>query len=119
MTDIQGNYNISYNNGIEPKKAQKDCQSPKEAVDCNDKLQLTNLNDSPAAISGKAMVKPKGEYKFDPQKVENDVLEFKILEDVKEMAETYKAELIQNGCDEKTADEKARMLSRMLTIESI
>ena len=80
MTDIQGNYNISYNNGIEPKKAQKDCQSPKEVVDCNDKLQLTNLNDSPAA---------------------------------------YKADLIKNGCDEKMAGEKARMLSRMLMIESI
>lgn len=115
MTDITGNFGVNAHNyqreDIGTKRAHvcPSCdevheESPKQAID---------LDKNPAALSGKAMIKTNGAkakesaYVFDPKKVEEDVLEFKVLNLVTESAKEYEQELIKNGCDKDKATEKA------------
>lgn len=122
MTDINtGSYSISAHN------LPKDMSAGKKNCDCDaDKTQEkapdkeTNLNNSSAAIAGKAMVKTtapksKGEYQFDSKNVEDDVKYFQEQFDIAyDAIVDYKKGLIEQGYEETAAQEKAAQFAACL-----
>lgn len=127
VTDITGNFGVNaskYTQDVtrtEKPCAHKGCPScdedaPKERMD---------LNRDPASVSGRSLVKTqsagkKGEYVFDPKRVEDDLKEFQALWLVKQSADEYKQNLIDNGYEETAAQEKAAVFAAcLLSVQNV
>lgn len=96
---------------VEPKEKPVKEHSTKEACECEDckGKKPTNLNKDPNAVIGQSMVKKatpkKGEYKFNPDNVRNDVEAFRenysFLKSFKDdLARGY----VESGMSEEAAD---------------
>ena len=120
MTDISGNFGVN-SHSFDKAKPKDANVKPEAAHTKKDTNAPIDLDKSPAALSGKAMVKTNSakarenaEYKFDPKKVEEDIREFQAFYAVKDVMEDYKQDLIKKGYDETAADDKAQMFAMCL-----
>lgn len=124
MTDITGNFGVNtrnneYANTKHVCADTKCCHNEEDTV--NEKT--TDLNESPAYVSGRAMVKPSSiktsDYKFDPKNIEDDVADFnEKFNEAFAVATEMKNGLVAQGYDEKTAQEMAAKFVACLMVPS-
>lgn len=120
MTDITGNFGINaYNhNDRSHKNGGKSAESSR-CSDCDDLKEFeTDLGKHPCAIDGQLLVNRTqktdnidGEYKFDPKKIEEDVIQFQLLAD---FAQSLKGSYMEKGFTEEQADLKVDAAIRCL-----
>ena len=120
MTDITGNFGINaYNHNDRSHRSGEKSAESSQCSDCDDLKECeTDLGKHPCAIDGQLLVNraqrtdnKDGEYKFDPKRVEEDVLIFQVIAD---FAQSLKEIYTEKGLTEEQVDLKVDAAIRCL-----